>query len=184
MLPEFFTLRNWARFCFHLNIQWSHGQTDGAGGFSASNQSKNNPPRCSDCRLLMLYKVVKELWPEFFALRLWRCSGQPCNNQRNYRQMDVTAGFSRSERSRKNLRRNSNCSGRMFNGRENLWIGLDQNTLPPMAPVFLHISSKLPREILEQLCVYCKNLLGLCVRKRGNRGAVVVVVQTPIGNDS
>ena len=69
----------------------------------------------------------------------------------------------------------------MFYGRETLWIGLDQNTLPPMAPVFLHISSELPREILEQLCVYCKNLLGLCVRKCGNRGAVVVVVQTPIG---
>src|SRR5277367_7189052 len=71
---------------------------DGASGFSASNWSKTYPPRCSDCRLLMLY------------------------------------------------------------GRENLWIGLDRNTLPPMAPVFLHISSKLPREILEQLCVYCRNL--------------------------
>ena len=47
-----------------------------------------------------------------------------------------------------------------------------------MAPVFLHISRKLHMEILEQLCVYWKNLLGLCVRKCGNRGAVVVVVQT------
>ena len=119
-----------------------------------------------------------------FALRLWRCSGQACNNQQNYGQMDVTAGFSRLERSRNNLGRNSNCSGRMFYGRETLWIGLDQNTLPPMAPVFLHISSELPREILEQLCVYCKNLLGLCVRKCGNRGAVVVVVQTPIGHEN
>src|SRR5271154_7163322 len=100
--------------------------------------------------------------------------------------MDITVGFSRSERSRNNLGRNSNCSGRMFYGRENLWIGLDQNTLPQMAPVFLHISSKLPREILEQLCVYCKNLLGLCVSKCGNRGAVVVVVQAqaPIGHEN
>src|SRR5271156_2386520 len=190
MLPEFFTLRNWTRFCLYLNNRQSHGQMDATGGFSASSWSKNTPPRRSDCRLLMLYKVVKELWAEFFALRLWRCSGQPCNNQQNYGQMDVTAGFSGSERSRNNLGRNSNCSGRMFYSRENLWIrrpiGLDQNTLPPMAPVFLYISSKLPREILEQLCVYCKNLLGLCVRKCGNRGAVVVVVQTqaPIGHEN
>ena len=90
---------------------------DGAGGFNTSNsRSKNNPPHCSDCRL-MLYKVVKELWEElwaeFFALRLWRCSGQPCNKQWNNGQMDVTAGFSRSERSRNNLGRNSHYSGRM-----------------------------------------------------------------------
>src|SRR5271155_5834215 len=161
------------RFCLYLNNRQSHAQMDATGRFSASNWSKNNPPRCCNCRLLMLYKVVKELWVEFFALRLWRCSGQPCNNQQNYGQMDVRAEFSGSERSRNNLGRNSNCSRRMFYSRENLWIrwpiGLDQNTLPPMAPVFLYISSKLPREILEQLCVYCKNLLGLCVRKCGNR---------------
>src|SRR5271155_5552011 len=81
------------------------------------NWSKNNPPHCSDCRL-MLYKVVMKLWPEFFGLRLWRCSGQPCNNQQSYGQMDVTAGFNRSERSRNNLGRNSNCRGRMLYGRE------------------------------------------------------------------
>ena len=66
----------------------------------------------------MLYKVVMKLWPEFFGLRLWRCSGQPCNNQQSYGQMDVMAGFNRSERSRNNLGRNSNCSGRMLYGRE------------------------------------------------------------------
>src|SRR5271154_2987922 len=98
MLPEFFTLRNWTRFCLYLNNRQSHGQMDATGGFSASSWSKNTPPHRSDCRLLMLYKVVKELWAEFFALRLWRCSAQPCNNQQNYGQMDVTAGFSRSER--------------------------------------------------------------------------------------
>jgi hypothetical protein len=84
----------------------------------------------------------EDVWAEFFAFRLWRCSGQPCNNQQSYGPMNVTVGFSRSERSRNNLGRNSNCSGRMFYGREK-WIGLDQNTLPPMAPVFLHISRKL-----------------------------------------
>src|SRR5271154_2679054 len=122
MLPEFFTLRNWAHFCYYLNNQCSYGQMDGTSGFSASNWSKNNHPRCSNCRL-MLYKVVKELWADFFSLRLWRCSGQPCNSQQNYGQMDVTVGFSGSERSRNNLGRNSNCSGRMFYSRENLWIG-------------------------------------------------------------
>ena|SRR5271155_2759364 len=67
MLPEFFTLRNWTRFCLYINNQYSYGQMDGTGGFRASNWSKDNSPRCSDCRLLMLYKVVKELWAEFFA---------------------------------------------------------------------------------------------------------------------
>src|SRR6202451_4795201 len=32
--------------------------------------------------------------------------------------MEVTVGFSRSERSRNNLERNSNCSGRIFYGRD------------------------------------------------------------------
>ena|ERR1700685_2676903 len=63
----------------------------------------------------------------------------------------------------------------IFYGAENLRLGLDQNILPPMAPVFLHISSKLPRKILERLCVYCKNLLGLCFRKCGNSGALALV---------
>ena len=124
------------------------------------------------------------MWAEFFALRLWRCSGQACNNQQNYGQMDVTAGFSRLERSRNNLGRNSNCSGRMFYGREK-WIGLGQNTLPPMAPVFLHISRKLLSSLpAEQHGDYCHSLPSLCVRKYGNRGAVVVVVQTPIGYEN
>ena len=59
MLAEFFTLRNWDRFCLYLNNQRSHGQTDATGGFSASNWSKTNPPRFSECRLLMLYKGMK-----------------------------------------------------------------------------------------------------------------------------
>ena len=88
--------------------------------------------------------------------------------------MDVTAGFSRSERSRNNLGRNSNCSGSMFYGRENLWIGLDQNTLLPMALVFLHISRKLLTVLLaERDGVYCHNLASLCVKKCGNRGGVM-----------
>ena len=49
---------------------------DSTGRFSASSWSKNNPPHCSDCRLLMLYKVVKKLWS------LWRCSGQLATTSR------------------------------------------------------------------------------------------------------
>src|SRR5271170_5707076 len=83
--------------------------------------------------------------------------------------MDATVGFSRSERSRNNFGRHSNCSGRMFYSREK-WIGLDQNTVP-MAPVFLHISRKLLSVLLaEQHGVYCGSLPGLCVRECGNRG--------------
>jgi len=62
----------------------------------------------------MLYKVVKKLWADFFALRLWRCSGHLCNKQQSYGQIDVTVGFSRSERSGNNLDRNSDCSERCF----------------------------------------------------------------------
>jgi len=105
------------------------------------------------------------MWAEFFALRLWRCSGQLCSNQQSYGQMDVMVGFSRSERPRNNFGRSSDCSGRLFYGREK-WIGLNQITLH-MAPAFqvLHISRKLLSSLLaEQHGVYCHSLPRLCVR--------------------
>ena len=70
--PEIFTLEC---FCFFLNHwQWPHQQTEGTGVFSASNLSKTNPPRFSNCRWKWWYRGVKKL-AEFFALmRLWRCS--------------------------------------------------------------------------------------------------------------
>jgi len=50
-----------------------------------------------------------------------------------------------------------------------------------VASAFLHISHKLLSSLLaEQHGVYYHSLPGLCVRTCGNRGAVVVVVQTPI----
>jgi hypothetical protein len=52
----------------------------------------------------------EDVWADFFTLRNWRCSGQPGNNQQSYGQIDVTVGFSRSERSRNNLGRSSNCT--------------------------------------------------------------------------
>jgi hypothetical protein len=73
----------------YLNNQRSYGQMDDSGIFRASNWSKPNSTSSSDCRLVMLYKVVKRLWAEFFAVRLSRCYDQPCNNQQSYGQMDV-----------------------------------------------------------------------------------------------
>jgi len=49
-LPDFFALRNWARFCFYLNNLWSHGQMDATGGFGASNWSRNHLDGLSHCR--------------------------------------------------------------------------------------------------------------------------------------
>src|SRR5271155_3603276 len=49
MLPEFFTLRNWARFCLYLKNQRSYGQMDATGEFSAPNRSRNKPPKHSNC---------------------------------------------------------------------------------------------------------------------------------------
>ena len=62
-----FTLRNWRYFRLWLNKQQCYDKTDGTGGFNTSNRSKTNPSRCSDCRLVMLYKVVKKLWAEFLS---------------------------------------------------------------------------------------------------------------------
>ena len=54
-------------FRLWLNKQQCYDKTDGTGGFNTSNRSKTNPSRCSDCRLVMLYKVVKKLWAEFLS---------------------------------------------------------------------------------------------------------------------
>src|SRR5271154_4322620 len=56
MVPEFFTLRNWARFCLYLKNQRSYGQMDGAGGSSASNRSRNKPPKHSNCSRKRWYR--------------------------------------------------------------------------------------------------------------------------------
>jgi single-stranded DNA-binding protein len=51
---------------------------------------------------------------DFFTVTVWGYSGQPCNNQQSYGQINVTVGFSRSERSRTDLGRSSNCDRRLF----------------------------------------------------------------------
>src|SRR5271155_2405698 len=37
------------RFCLYLNNRQLHAQMDATGAFSASNRSRNNPPRRSNC---------------------------------------------------------------------------------------------------------------------------------------
>jgi len=58
-LAEFFTLRNWRCFCLYLDNQQSYDKLEGTARFSASNWSKANSPRLSDCRLLVLHKGMK-----------------------------------------------------------------------------------------------------------------------------
>ena len=60
--PEFFCLEC---LCLLLHNQGSCGRMDGTVGFSASNESRSNRPRLSNCRLEMLYKVVNKLGAEF-----------------------------------------------------------------------------------------------------------------------
>jgi hypothetical protein len=58
-LAEFLTLGNWRRFCLYLNNQQSDGKMEGTGRFTASNWSKTDPPRYSDCSLLVLHEGMK-----------------------------------------------------------------------------------------------------------------------------
>jgi hypothetical protein len=58
-LAEFLSLRNWRHFCLYLHNHWPYGKTEDTGRFSASNWSKTNPPRYSDCSLLVLHKGMK-----------------------------------------------------------------------------------------------------------------------------
>jgi single-stranded DNA-binding protein len=51
---------------------------------------------------------------DFFTVTVWGYLGQPCNNQQSYGQINVTVGFSRSERSRTDLGRSSNCDLRVL----------------------------------------------------------------------
>src|SRR5271170_218714 len=123
---------------------------DDTGGFNVSDWSKTNLPRFSNCRLFMLYKVVKKLWAEFFAFRLWKCSGQPCKNQHSYGQMNVTAGFIRLERSRNSLGRNSNCSGRTLYGRENE-SGLSKSRCLWLLPFYTYPANCLVSYLLSSM---------------------------------
>ena len=70
---------------------------------------KTNYVRCSDCRLIMLYKVVKKLWANFYLRHL----GPFCfyfKNYKRYGQTEAAAGFCTSKRLRNTPSRNSNAS--------------------------------------------------------------------------
>ena len=106
----FFNLRNWTCFRLWLTNQKSYVRTDGTGGFKALNWSKTDPPRCSDCRLGILYKGVNIQKSLVGILqrdleRFWLY----LHYQRSYGQTDATGGFSASNRSKTNLPRCSDC---------------------------------------------------------------------------
>jgi len=57
-----------AIFCFglYLHNHWSYGQTEDTGGFSASNWSKTDPPRLSDCSWKWWYRGGEKSWRNFW----------------------------------------------------------------------------------------------------------------------
>ena len=73
--PEFFTLEC---FCLYLNNQWSHGQMDATCGFSASNWSKTNPQRLSNCSWNLVWKSVLLLvnWNFHPSFQRFACSAR------------------------------------------------------------------------------------------------------------
>src|ERR1700685_379563 len=75
--------------CLLLNNHGTYGQAETTAKFSASNWSKTNPPRFSDCRLVMLYRGVKIqpglatfLSPRFFVFACPSSTSNPINKRR------------------------------------------------------------------------------------------------------
>src|ERR1700684_1902111 len=68
--------------CLLLNNHGTYGQAETTARFSAPNWSKTNPPRFSDCSLVMLYRGVK-IQPSLGAIfwsrdfLFWLVSPQP-----------------------------------------------------------------------------------------------------------
>src|ERR1700685_4578348 len=95
--------------------------------------------------------------------------------------MEFTIGFSRSERSRNNLGRNSNCSGRMFHGREKLdWAaGFKTHFHQWLLSFYRYPANCLALYLLSSMAITAT----ICqVYVSGSVGTeVVVVVQIPIG---
>src|ERR1700685_2121617 len=97
--------------CLLLNNHGIYGQAETTARFSASNWSKTDPPRFSDCRLVMLYRGVKIqpslatfLCPDIFCFCLY------LNNQQSYGKMEGAGRFSASNWSKTDPPRFSNCS--------------------------------------------------------------------------
>src|SRR5271170_6884528 len=173
------------RFCLYLNNQQSHRQMDSTGGFNASNRSRNNPPHCSNCRLLMLYKVVKKLWAEFLPSDFG----------------DVLANLATTNRAMDKWMLRLDSAGQKgpeiilqgilivvegcFTAERTCGSGLTETHCHQWLLSFYTYPANCPGKYLSSFvstAEICRNLLGLCVRKYGNRGAVVVVVvQIPIG---
>jgi hypothetical protein len=100
-----------AIFCFglYLHIHWSYGQTEDMGGFSASNWSRTDPPRFSNCSWKWWYRGLKKL-AEFLTLGNWRCFWLYLHNHWPYGKTEDTGGFSASNWSKTDPPRYSDCS--------------------------------------------------------------------------
>src|ERR1700685_4534812 len=75
--------------CLLLNNHGTYGQAETTARFSASNWSKTDPPRFSDCRLVMLYRGVKIqpslatfLCPDIFVLACISITINPMDKRR------------------------------------------------------------------------------------------------------
>jgi len=125
--------------------------------------------------------ITEDVRAEFFALRLWGYSGQPCNNQQNYGKMGVAAGFSRSERSRNNLGRNYSYSGRMLYGRET-GSGWSKSHCTWLLPFYIYPANCLVSDLLRSM-VFSATVCQVYV-SRSVGTEVIVAVQTPIGHEN
>src|SRR5271168_4731776 len=104
--------------------------------------------------------ITGEMWAEFLALRLWRYSGQPCNNWQTYGELDVTVGFSRSERSRNTL------EGVLIVMEGCFMAERDGSSVS----FYTDSANCSVSYLLSSTVSYCHSLPGLCVRKCRNRG--------------
>src|SRR5271154_3893758 len=70
---------------------------EATAGFNSSNRFKNHLGKCSNFSWKLALQEQNKCG-ECFAVRLWSCFGWYSKNQQSYGQVDVTVGFSKSER--------------------------------------------------------------------------------------
>src|SRR5271154_308960 len=121
--------------------------------------------------LIVVEDVItgEEVRAEFLALRLWRYSGQPCNNRQTYGELDVTVGFSRLERSRNTLEGCLIVLEGCFTA-ERDGSSLSRSRCPWLLSFYTCSANCSVSYLLSSTVSYCHSLPGLCVRKCRNRG--------------
>jgi len=94
------------RFAFLCDNQHCHSQTEATAGFSVSNWSKSNLAQSSHFSW-KLWDGERRCQAEFFNLRNCRHFGLWFNYRQCYAQMEITAGFNASKRSKYTLPQSS-----------------------------------------------------------------------------